>query len=203
MKSITKLCLLLSLGILIVACNNKSKSSDTINIERPDMALTYYEIINMLKHYDKTRKMPLERAHGGTEDTRINFIKLEELKKYIAYIEQESNKKDIPLAGINFISAAYPDDWTVKRKQNYQTIILMPATTIGDEEGVSFDPLQSNKGEPMSLKEILFKDFNYDWYYDKVKINTSIEKSKKARSANGVSDDLSSGGNRAGISPPM
>tara|TARA_B100001059_G_C17579038_1_gene448935 strand:+ start:304 stop:462 length:159 start_codon:yes stop_codon:yes gene_type:complete len=51
---------------------------------------------------------------------------------------EEPRKKDIPLTGINFISAVYPEDWTVKRRQNYQTIILMPAITIGDGEGVSF-----------------------------------------------------------------
>jgi hypothetical protein len=168
---------------------------------RPDIALTYPELISMLQHYDETKRGPLTKIHGK-EDTRINFFKIEDLKAYIAYVEKESKKKKIKLTGINFISAAYPDNYALdSKKSNYQTLIMMPATTIGDFERVSFDPLKSKKGEPKTLKEILRSYNEYNWYYNKMKIKNTTSRST-SKSAKSGGDDLSSGANRSQISPP-
>ena len=75
----------------------------------------------------------------------------------------------------------------------------MPATTINGEEGVSFDPLKSEKGEPKSLAEILANFYGYNWYYDKVTFNKSTQRNK---SNDDFGDELSSGGNRLRPSPP-
>ncbi len=192
---------LLSL-FLLISCNEYKNVKDNDGYKgRPDIALTYPELISMLQHYDETKKEPIKQIFGK-EDTRINFFKIEDLKAYIAYVEKESAKKKIKLTGINFISAAYPSNYKDKNKQNYQTLIMMPTTTINKEEGVSFDPLKSEKGIPKSLKEILMSYNSYNWYYDKVQVK-NITSRGVSKSAKNGGDDLSAGANRAGISPPL
>ena len=203
MKSMTKLCFALVLSVLLFSysCANYTPGDNGNPKGRPDIALTYPELVSMLKHYDETRKKPLATARGD-EDTRVNFLKIEDLKQYIAYVEKEAKKKKIKVTGINFISAAYPNNYSEQEKQNYQTIIMMPATTIDGKEGVSFDPLKSDNRKPKSLKEILSSDYNYNWYYDLITINKS--KSTRSRSVQkSGGGDLSSGGNKMGTTPPM
>lgn len=199
MKSKIKLMFTLALSMLLLtfACKDYTNGANQTPQSRPDIALTYDELISMLEHYDQTRKNQIATAVGLKEDTRVNNFKIEDLKAYIAYVEQEAKKKKIKVTGINFISAAYPKNHPDKEKRNYQTLIMMPATTINGVEAVSFDPLKSEKGKPKSLKEILNDLRGYTWYYDAI----SIPKSKSAKS-----DEIggkSSGGNRAGITPPF
>lgn len=127
---------------------------------RPGQTLSYQEVVSMLYHYDTTREQVLKTALGK-EDTRENFYPLDDLKAYIAYIEKLAGEKDIEVTGINIIAAAYPDDKNkYGKKNNYQTIILMPATTINGKERISFDPLYSDKGTPKRFDEIL-KEYGY------------------------------------------
>ena len=205
MKTNTKLVfvLLLSAFLITYACADHTGGTNKSPKDPPSILLSYTELLDMLQHYDETRKNQFANALNIQEDTRINYFKLEDLKAYIRYMEKESKKKGITLEGINFIAASYPDD---KRspliKRNYQTLIMMPATTVGGEEMVSFDPFLSEKGSPALLKDILKRfDPNYNWVYDSVVVPSATKK-KSARSKSG-GDGLSPGGNRAGITPPM
>ncbi|MEQ6123766.1 hypothetical protein AAON49_06155 [Pseudotenacibaculum sp. MALMAid0570] len=167
---------------------------------RPDIALTYNELVSMLNQYDQTKKGALQAAHGK-EDTRVNFFKIEDLKAYLAYVEKLSKEKKIKLTGINIISAAYPDNHHDSIKRNYQTLILMPTTEIDGRENVSFDPLNSEKGTPKTLAEMLMQ-YGYMWSYDgQMKMGNSNEMRMGKQSGGG--EGLSSGANRAGISPPL
>lgn len=200
MKSNTKLvfALLLSALMLAYACNDYTGGTDGKPKGRPDIALTYPELVSMLQYYDATRKDPLENINKR-EDARVHFLEIDQLKAYIAYVEKEARKKKIKVTGINFISAAYPDNYPVAKNRDYQTIVMMPATTINGVEGISFDPLKSAKGEPKSLREILANYYNYTWYYDNVTFNKSANRNK---SNDDFGDELSSGGNRLRPSPP-
>lgn len=133
---------------------------------RPDITLTYKEVISMLQEYDETRSETLH-AVNGTEDTRVNFIRIEDLKAYLAYVEKLSKDKDIKLTGINIISAAYPDNQKrYGEKRKYQTVILMPTTKVNGREDVSFEPLRSGVKKPMTFSDIL-KEYKYgEWKYD-------------------------------------
>ncbi len=186
---------------LFTGCKDYVRGNGNSN-DRPDIILTYPELVSMLQHYDKTRKQQFAAAVGKDEDTRINHFKLKDLKDYIAYIEKECKKKNIPLTGINFISGAYPDNYRLDpKKSNYQALIMMPATTIDGEENVSFDPFKSEKGKPLSLKEIL-EGYSYtSWTYDELKSRKSKKKSSRSTQKGG-GNDLSPAGNRTGISPP-
>lgn len=172
--------------------------------EPPRIVLTYDELVSMLKHYDATRTQPLANVNKR-EDTRVNFFKIDELKAYIAYVERESRKKKIKLTGINFISAAYPENWEEdKEKSNYQTLIMMPATEFEGQENVSFDPFISSEEKPVFLKEILTWYEYTAWSYDNAKVpKSNTKKRSKSTQKNGGGDELSAGANRAGISPPL
>ena len=189
--------------LLCMSCGTKIRDAKTKDIScfeysgRPSQALTYKEVVSMLKHYDNTRVEALKKTNNGREDTRENFYALEDLKAYIAYVEKLSKDRKIKITGINIISAAYPDDAsTYPDKANYQTLIFMPATNIGNEKKVSFDPLHSKIGKPKRFDEIL-KKFNY--FY-----RQSPQKNKMLlKASNPVGDDMeSSAANRTHISPP-
>lgn len=204
MKTNTKLyfSVLLCTLFLFTGCNDYTGGNNGNGKDRPDIVLTYPELISMLQHYDETRKKQFGAVIGKDEDTRINHFKLEDLKAYIAYVEKESKRKGIKLTGINFISGAYPNDYKLDpEKSNYQALIMMPATTIGGEKNVSFDPFRSEKGQPISLKEIL-EGYSYSsWDYNEFKTPKSKKKSSRSTQKSG-GDDFSPAGNRTGISPP-
>ena len=150
-------------AMLFLACgtqNNDTKAKDTSVYKftgRPAQALTYNEVVPMLKYYDDMKRDTLRKTTlNGGNDTRVNFYRLEDLKAYIAYVEKLAMDKKIKLTGINIISAAYPEDKKYGLKQGYQTLIFMPATTGKENENVSFDPLYSEMGKPKLFAEILY-----------------------------------------------
>jgi hypothetical protein len=174
--------------------------------------LTYKELAQMLEHYDETKKPALMQQMGGNqEDARIQFISLKELKQYIKYIEKQARRKDIKLTGINFISAAYPKGYDRDpEKSDYQTLIMMPAMTIGKEKMVSIDLNKSEIGKPLTLRDLLKSYNGYNWYYDGGQAGG-------LGTANGINfegknilelttpfqgDGISSAGNRMEPSPP-
>lgn len=165
---------------------------------RPTNMIKYNEIVNMLEAYDSTRKFVLEKSLGF-EDTRVNTYPIEELKNYLGYIENLCVQKNIPLTGINIISAAYPNKKSNSKEAGYQTLIFMPTTTIDGEYFVTFDPLKSVKGNPITFKSILAKK-GYKWLYDNSKVSknkeTIVEKSFQE-------NEISSGSNRLASRPPM
>ena len=201
----TKLCLALFAGFLLFSYS----CSDYIGVkppkDPPEMLLYYSELVPMLEHYDRTRKDQLAQIVDKEEDTRINYFTLKEVKQYIAYIEKECNDKGIPFEGINFISASYPESYSKDpKKRGYQTLIMMPATTIDGETMVSFDPFQSGPNDPKPLKKIL-EELQYSsiWTYDSLpKRANSRQKMMQTKSSKSPSGGLSPGGNRAGVSPP-
>ena len=135
----------------------------------------------------------------GFEDTRVNTYPIEKLKNYLGYIENLCVQKNIPLTGINIISAAYPDKKSNSKEAGYQTLIFMPTTTIDGEDFVTFDPLKSTKGSPVTFKSILAKK-GYKWLYD----NSKVSKNKNGMFLKNLSgDDDSSGSNKLGSIPPM
>lgn len=202
MKTNTKLyfSVLLCTLFLFTGCKDYVGGNDD-DKNRPEIALTYPELVSMLQHYDQTRRKTLNDAFDR-EHARVHYLDIKKLKEYIRYIEKESKRKNIPMEGINFISAAYPDNYKVEKNRNYQTIVMMPATTINGEEGVSFDPLKSERGVPRPLKDIL-ADFNgYTWIYDKTTVSKPKSKSAAKSTQRNGDDEFSSAGNRMRPSPP-
>ncbi len=189
--------------LLFLSCGTKdsAKKATENTVKRPTQALTYNELVPMLKYYDAKKRDTLRRTTlDGGNDTRVNFYKLEDLKAYIAYVEYLAQKKDIEITGINIISAAYPQDVKYGKKQGYQTLIFMPATTIGNKENVSFDPLYSDVKKPKMFAEILYSKFNYS--FRGYPLNKQRSVMKKTTVMQGPGELDSSGANRTHISPP-
>ena len=189
--------------LLCMSCGTNFRDTKTKDIScfeysgRPSQALSYKEVVSMLKHYDDTRVEVLKKANKGNNDTRENYFPLEDLKAYIAYVEKLSKDKKIKITGINIISAAYPDDTDrYQDKANHQTLIFMPATKIEGKNNVSFDPMYSEIGKPKRFDEIL-KKFNY-FYRQPSPRNKMILKANSS----GSDDMESSAANRTHISPP-
>ena len=82
--------------LLCMSCGTNFRDTKTKDIScfeysgRPSQALSYKEVVSMLKHYDDTRVEVLKKANKGNNDTRENYFPLEDLKAYIAYVEKLS-----------------------------------------------------------------------------------------------------------------
>lgn len=196
---------------LLIGCQDRSnKDRDKFCTEysgRPDVAITYPEMVAMLKQYDKTKKGVLATANNGENDTRVNFFKLEDLKAYLAYIEKLSKEKNIELTGVNIISAAYPHDYADEQKRNYQTLIFMPTTKVNNAINISFEPLQSENSNPKLLAEIL-REYEYlDEHINGISLkgtNTGVKKASMfSLPEESSKSELSSGANKMGTTPPM
>lgn len=126
---------------------------------RPEQVITYKEMALMLHQYRNTREGVLKKALGF-EDTHTNWIQIDSLKKYLAFIEKTSRDNDVKITGINILSAAYPNTSIYGKEKNYQTLILNPTTLKGNDPKVSFDPLYSEKGKPAYLEDLLMPYFS-------------------------------------------
>jgi len=196
-------------AILFLSCETQNKDSKAKGIsnhkstERPAQALTYNEVVPMLKYYDEMKRDTLRKTTlKGGNDTRVNFYRLEDLKAYIAYVEKIATEKKIKVTGINIISAAYPQDKKYGLKQGYQTLIFMPTTRVDDKDNISFDPLYSEIGKPKLFVEILYSNFKYSFRgYQSKTAKTFMKKAAINTTTDG--DDMeSSAANRTHISPP-
>lgn len=152
--------------VTFVACQKDeetvSDNFETETVAKPWNMISYKGMIERLEHYDATRKPVLEQALGF-EDTRINYYSLETIENYIAYVKQLSQEKGIEFTGINFVSGAYPEDADYGTP-NYQHIMFVPTTNVEGKE-ISFDPVQSSKGDVVTIKEML-ASYGYNWVYD-------------------------------------
>jgi hypothetical protein len=152
--------LLLTIIISISSCKKKTgdKDPDELCIEydgRPEQSISYKEMAIMLNQYKNTREGVLKTALGF-EDTHTNWVQIDSLKKYLAYVEKLSNDNGIEITGINIMSAAYPNKSIYGKEKNYQTLILNPTTLKDGNPRVSFDPLNSTNGNPVFVNDLLF-----------------------------------------------
>lgn len=172
MKSkFTKLFTLLALAILVFSCKtecnhtepNKDGESCYPNSEKPSQVITYEEMADMMDAFDNGPKKELnkylKKVSKGKDSisTVYNWYKLDDLKQYIAYIEKISKEKDIPVTGFRIYPSTYPKNYKEKELRNVQTLIFTPTTTIGAYDDVAFEPLYSDKGKPVKIKEFLDK----------------------------------------------
>ncbi|CAM1365168.1 hypothetical protein [Tenacibaculum xiamenense] len=197
----------MAIALTMVSCSQdrieEPSQNETAEVSRPYNALNYLELVPMLEHYDKTRKPVLEEALGY-EDTRMNYYSIETIENYLKYVKTLSREKGIKFTGINFVSAAYPEN-TGHGVPNYQNLLLMPTTEINGKN-ISFDPVQSTSEKIVTVKEML-ASYGYNWVYDskedydsRNKPNELVQRNFQNRSK---SSDVESGaGNRGQISPP-
>jgi hypothetical protein len=206
MKSLNlllKSLLLLTIIISISSCKKKTIDQDPTNLciayeGKPEQVITYKEMATMLTQYKTTREGVLKNALGF-EDTREVWFQIDSLKKYLAYVEKLSKDSGVEITGFNFISAAYPNQPKYGKQKNYQTLILNPTTTKGDNSRVSFDPLHSSNGNPAFVYDLLLP------YLSEIDSLTYSKKDVKKYIINlteGLEDTESSAFNKGQSNPP-
>lgn len=204
MKKFSKVfALFIFLLVLMLGCTSESKYSlDKTDSSRPANTITYQEMAVMFHQYDIGQKKVLDAYRAkftnnpkDSIESVSHFYELADLKQYIAYLERISKEKEIPLTGIRIFTSAYPKDYSNKELRGRQTLIFMPTAKIGNQQGVAFEPLYSNIGEPIKFTEFLDK---YSSKETKQVVRASFLSTPSLQ--NGLN---SSGANRLDPSPPM
>jgi len=147
-RNLNVLVLLLTLGFLSCKENQKqnekelNQETQTTKIKRPQNAIDSKLAKELEKEYVNTRYAVINKyleIKGG--DTREFWFDLEELKNYIAYVEQEAKELGYSNLGIRIYNGAYPND-TAYHDPGYSTVILIPTSTKSTSKG-SFLPLNT------------------------------------------------------------
>lgn len=202
-------------------CNCDEQEIDPQNLEgyfcypaltsRPDVALKYPEVVEMLTEYDQTRIKPLENALGYP-DSRVNTYDFAKFVQYLNYVEKLSRKAKITITGISFISAAKPNYEGLKR--SYQDLIYIPTTTINGEQ-IPFDAVLSAERDSLVTFKAALAEYGYNWIYntkeefeagknEENNYRLSITKQNKAGFIDfNVANDNSGAGNTATLAPPF
>ncbi len=175
---------------------------------KPETLLTYHEVVDMLRHYDETRREQLIGALGF-EDTRVNTFDFYELKNYLTYVEKEAKEKGIKLKGISFIKGVYSEKTTHKSDfVDYENLMYMPTTVIKGEQ-VLVDVINSSKEKTVTFRQMLEKN-GYEWRYslkENFNLKVSHKKEKKILKStlmqkNGGDELLSGTANVTNLAPP-
>ncbi|ARV16135.1 hypothetical protein [Polaribacter sp. SA4-12] len=156
---------ILFISLFIFSCKTECNHEDhKINDSRPSNAISYQEMASMFNQYDIGQKKVLDKYRGEfTKDPKdaiesiSHFYELNDLKQYIAYLEKLSKEKEIKLTGIRIFSAAYPREHSDRSLRGRHTLVFMPTAKIGDKYDVAFEPLYSEKGQPIQFTEFLDK----------------------------------------------
>jgi hypothetical protein len=147
--------------IFIISCSKTTKKeevknpaeTETASIKPPTNLISIPEAKTDIDNFNKTH---FEEV--GKEYAMRTWISLEQLKSYIAYIESESNKKNIPVSGIDFIYSQYesaePGSRNIDNKR-YKLTLMMAPTYEDSGKNIAFDPIYSTDGTPKDLSELL------------------------------------------------
>ncbi|MDO5969117.1 hypothetical protein Q4Q35_04785 [Flavivirga aquimarina] len=113
--------LLIIIALLFQSCLDKPK---TKKIDRPKQAIDYEYANALEEEFKKTRGDTINK-YLNIRDTREFWFDLDELKKYIAYVEQEADSLGYKNLGIRIYKGAYPRDKS-HPDPGYSTVILVP-----------------------------------------------------------------------------
>lgn len=97
------------------------------------------QILN--QNFEKTRSKKLnkivknEEGHAHDKDAVSSWFSLDQLKEYIAYIEEQGKSKDITVNGIRIYFGAYSEKDKDKDKKGLSTVFLVPTQSkIGAQQ---------------------------------------------------------------------
>ncbi len=108
----------------------------------PKNLISLSEFLDMKKMFESTLQPKM-----GKQETRSVWIPLDELKNYLAYVENEASKKGIKVSGIRFHMLA-------QTKANNQLTLALTSTYEEASKHVDFDPIFSSKEKPATLKSL-------------------------------------------------
>lgn len=138
-----------------VEVTNAQRIANTDPVQLPTNLISVEDAKKQLNNY--------KVAHPGVNADQYalrTWISIEELEQYIAYVKEESAKKDIVVTGIDFIHTQKKEGRPGMQNRgnvDYE-ITLMYAPTYMDSsthKNTTFDPMNSTTGNPMKLSVLL------------------------------------------------
>ncbi|GGD11477.1 hypothetical protein [Hyunsoonleella pacifica] len=130
--------ILLALAVSFISCknnNNVPDNNDNTEQEKPKptkpprQTISYKYAKTLEEEFVNTRYKAIKKVLN-VDDTREFWFDLEELKKYIAYVEYEADRLGYENLGIRIYNGAYPDDKKFP-DPGLSTVFLVPT---GDEK---------------------------------------------------------------------
>lgn len=168
LKKMKKINFILSLICLItlISCNAPQPDSQESSAVSSVNRLTDNGALPMPRNLISVQKAQeqlnnYQNAHPGESGDQFalrTWISIEELERYIAYVKDESSKKNITVTGIDFIHTQKKSAAAgLQNKGNldYELTLMYAPTYYDGKQNVPFDPMSSTDGNPMKLSVLL------------------------------------------------
>lgn len=136
----------------------KAIESENLTITKPDNIISVLDAASLVDEYVEKRAKFLENnltQKSSMNDylaTQLVYIKLDDLKNYITYVEQESAKAGIEVESIGMYHMKYPDNGTIPSGKTFETerygkenLILSPMAFFDDADYEISYALQSTE----------------------------------------------------------
>ena len=109
----------------------------------PNQVITYKVADDLEEEFKRTRARIINDSLGY-EDTREFWFALDSLKKYIAYIEYEAEKRQLSNLGVRVYFGAYPKNDNEAYPAGYSTVFFVPtAQNASSQLKQGFAPVQA------------------------------------------------------------
>ncbi|MFI8378444.1 hypothetical protein [Leeuwenhoekiella sp. NPDC079379] len=168
MKKITSLAVVLTAAFLVTSCENKPcdcSNQESPILEAPANIIPIAAADSLYQNYGNSRVPLIERAENITEEgdtipkedvnykqtTRYVSFSFKEMKKYMAYIEQQADSANIEILQLRVYLGKYGKKVKNKDKSNRGTVFFNPAAEFvladGTKDTVSFAIKKGAKGK--------------------------------------------------------
>lgn len=149
--------------ILAVGCGKsvEHKIEETVSVEKQSSASKVSSGITIDLYAVKQKIENYKISHPGVtgeEYALRSWVSLDDLKEYIAHIENVSREKGIEVSGIDIIHVQNIATTSGKpnlNNQDYDLTVLLAPTYEQNTSHIAFDPIYSEKGAPKTLEELL------------------------------------------------
>ena len=103
---------------IFISCNDQKKSPDPlepVKVKPPKQIISINEAKSVYDNYTKKRANLIEASEAPLEDgsrfiaSRFGDYSIEDMKNYIAYVEQEAKEAGVKVETLRFYFSTYPD----------------------------------------------------------------------------------------------
>lgn len=101
---------------------------------------------------DQSKKADAQQSREGFQVVRYGFYDFEDLKKYMAFIDQEAKKANVNISTLRVYFANYPDkekfgNGRPIKEARRNTFVMIPTVNTGNEEFAFFTADDSEDGQ--------------------------------------------------------
>lgn len=161
-----KILMMALLTTLLFNCNsagsNPSSNENSAPLSLAESAKISSEPANLISLDDARKQLNYYKAAhpgvNGDEYALRTWLSIEQLENYIAFVKEESKKKNITVNGIEFIFTQHKEGKPFAANLNnaeYELTFMYAPTYEGQQKHIAFDPLRSEDGKPADLSELL------------------------------------------------